>query len=413
MAAPTQSRIVCFGLFEADLERRELRKSGARVKLHDQPFQILTLLIERAGEVVTREEIRQTLWPGNTFVEFDNGLNVAVKKLRTALCDDADTPRFVETVPKRGYRFVAPISVTSASVPPDVLVGEVVPSLPIASSQGAKLHAAQGYATRHQLFVGLMFILLALAGIAVYRWRASLAMRAAAKSAAVPRIVPRRSVAVLGFRNASSREDSAWLSTALAEMLSSELAAGDRLRMVSGEDVAHLHLPASAPGADSLSKETSRHLHDVLATELLVSGSYTVLSGHPTPQLRLDVRLQDAATGEILSDIDLTWGSHPQAALAACEEARQMFLAAGDRRQAAITLRAIADRYSDEGHNAEALPVYQEVLGILRQIGDQANSAAVLNNMGTVLESDGDLDRAEKMFREAAQAFKATGENDN
>src|ERR1039457_7577996 len=121
MAAPTQSRIVCFGLFEADLERRELRKSGARVKLHDQPFQILTLLIERAGEVVTREEIRQTLWPGNTFVEFDNGLNVAVKKLRTALCDDADTPRFVETVPKRGYRFVAPISVTSAPVPPDVL----------------------------------------------------------------------------------------------------------------------------------------------------------------------------------------------------------------------------------------------------------------------------------------------------
>src|SRR5580704_2804989 len=113
---PIQSRIVRFGLFEADLEQGELRKSGVRVKLHDQPFQILTLLIARAGEVVTREEIRQRLWPGNTFVEFDNGLNVAVKKLRVALSDDADSPRFVETVPRRGYRFIAPVAATSSVV---------------------------------------------------------------------------------------------------------------------------------------------------------------------------------------------------------------------------------------------------------------------------------------------------------
>src|SRR5580658_5527704 len=104
---PSQSGIVRFGPFQADLERRELWKSGVRFKLHDQPFQILILLLERAGEVVTREEIRQKLWPGNTFVEFDNGLNVAVTKLRTALSDDADNPRFIETVPRRGYRFVA------------------------------------------------------------------------------------------------------------------------------------------------------------------------------------------------------------------------------------------------------------------------------------------------------------------
>jgi DNA-binding winged helix-turn-helix (wHTH) protein len=88
--------------FEADLERRELRKNGVRFKLHDQPFEILTLLIERAGETVTREEIPQRLWPGNTFVEFDNGLNVAMTKLRTALSDGADNPRFIETVPRRG-----------------------------------------------------------------------------------------------------------------------------------------------------------------------------------------------------------------------------------------------------------------------------------------------------------------------
>src|ERR1700690_2593361 len=119
-ALPGRSQIVRFGVFEADLERRELRKSGVRFKLHDQPFEILTLLLERAGEVVTREEIRQRLWPGNTFVEFDNGLNVAVKKLRTALSDDADNPRFIETVPRCGYRFIAPVSVTSSIVAPSV-----------------------------------------------------------------------------------------------------------------------------------------------------------------------------------------------------------------------------------------------------------------------------------------------------
>ena len=133
----SQPKILRFGLFEADLERRELRKGGVRLKLRDQSFQILALLLERAGEVVSREEIRQKLWPGNTFVEFDNGLNVAVTKLRTALNDDADNPRFIETVPKRGYRFVAPVSVTSSSAtavsaPPQVAAEAAVAELLVA-----------------------------------------------------------------------------------------------------------------------------------------------------------------------------------------------------------------------------------------------------------------------------------------
>src|ERR1039458_526165 len=106
-----QSRIARFGLFDLDLERGELRKSGVRVKLHGQPFQILALLLERRGEVVTREEIRQRLWPGNTFVDFDKSLGVAVLKVREALADSAGNPKFLETVPRRGYRFIAPVSV--------------------------------------------------------------------------------------------------------------------------------------------------------------------------------------------------------------------------------------------------------------------------------------------------------------
>jgi eukaryotic-like serine/threonine-protein kinase len=100
---------ICFGPFEFDSERGQLRKHGIRIKLQDQPFQILQILLERSGELVTREELRNRIWPADTFVDFDKGLYNAVKKLREALGDTAGTPRYVETVPKRGYRFIAPI----------------------------------------------------------------------------------------------------------------------------------------------------------------------------------------------------------------------------------------------------------------------------------------------------------------
>jgi DNA-binding winged helix-turn-helix (wHTH) protein len=96
-----------FGPFEVDVASRELRKSGLRIHLQGQPFHVLTVLLTRAGELVTREELRHEIWPENTFVEFDHALNTAVKKIRVALCDDACAPRYVETIPRRGYRFIA------------------------------------------------------------------------------------------------------------------------------------------------------------------------------------------------------------------------------------------------------------------------------------------------------------------
>jgi len=104
-------RIICFGSFEVDLAEGRLTKAGIRIRLQEQPFQILALLLVRPGQLVTREEIRQKLWSDETFVEFDDALNTAVRKLRAALGDSADNPRFLETVPRRGYRFVAPVSV--------------------------------------------------------------------------------------------------------------------------------------------------------------------------------------------------------------------------------------------------------------------------------------------------------------
>ena len=104
-----------FGSYEADLATGELRRDGVKVPLQDKPFQILARLLRRPGELVTREALRAELWPADTFVDFEHGLNTAVKKLRQALDDSADTPRFVETLPRRGYRFVAPVTLPSPS----------------------------------------------------------------------------------------------------------------------------------------------------------------------------------------------------------------------------------------------------------------------------------------------------------
>ena len=119
MALPVAStRIVRFGVFEVDLKACELRKHGFRIKLAEQPFQVLAFLLERPGEIITREELRDRLWPGDTFVDFDHGLNNAVMRVREVLLDSSEHPRYVETVPRRGYRFVAPVEETS--VPPPV-----------------------------------------------------------------------------------------------------------------------------------------------------------------------------------------------------------------------------------------------------------------------------------------------------
>ena len=104
-----------FGLYEVDLLQGVISRQGVRLKLQDQPFRILALLLQRPGEIITREELRQSLWPEGTHVNFDGSLNAALKKLRTALQDDAENPRFIETVPRQGYRFLAPVQSVSAA----------------------------------------------------------------------------------------------------------------------------------------------------------------------------------------------------------------------------------------------------------------------------------------------------------
>src|ERR1043166_6876575 len=106
---PTRVAKIRFGVFETDLRAGELRKHGIRIKLQSQPFKVLSILLSRAGEIVTREELQQQLWGSETVVNFDHSLGTAINKVREALGDSAESPRYIETLAKRGYRFIAPV----------------------------------------------------------------------------------------------------------------------------------------------------------------------------------------------------------------------------------------------------------------------------------------------------------------
>jgi DNA-binding winged helix-turn-helix (wHTH) protein len=112
-----ENTLLRFGVFEVDLSARELRKKGHRIRLQEQPFQVLVALLEHAGSVVTREDLREKIWPADTFVDFDHGLNTAVNKIREALGDSASSPRFVETLARRGYRFIGSVDSQQCLVP--------------------------------------------------------------------------------------------------------------------------------------------------------------------------------------------------------------------------------------------------------------------------------------------------------
>ena len=167
--------IARFGGFDADFRTQELRKQGIRIKLPQQSFQILQILLERPGELVTRDELRQALWPGDTFVDFDHGLNNSVKRIRDALGDSADTPRYIETLPRLGYRFIGDIDVAPAAP---------APVAPFAGTGEGLLPARWKW----RFFLLLLVLALVLAGIAG-RWFFPLA-KESVSSVSVVEILP-------------------------------------------------------------------------------------------------------------------------------------------------------------------------------------------------------------------------------
>jgi DNA-binding winged helix-turn-helix (wHTH) protein/tetratricopeptide (TPR) repeat protein len=283
-----------FGLYVLDQANGALTRASVRVRLQEQPFRLLALLVERAGQIVSREEIRNRLWPQNTFVEFDKSLGVAVLKVREALGDDAGNPRFIETIPRRGYRFIAPVKVETAHVADSTTP---TPAAPTVSVSHPSL-----YATKHGLIIATLVLLLV--GMAFYflHARHGASRSTAQAGTSIPGIHVRRSVAVLGFRNLPGRPEDNWLSSAVCEMLNTELAAGGELRMVPGEDVARAKSELPLRDDDSLGKSTLQRLRTNPGADVVVVGSYTMIPADPKRRIRLDVRLQDTAGGETIAE---------------------------------------------------------------------------------------------------------------
>jgi len=208
-----------FGIFEVDLEAGELRRQGVKVKLQQQPFQILALLLECPGEVVTREELQKRLWPTDTFVDFDRGLNRATNRLRESLGDEADNPRFIETLPRRGYRFIGQVEKgDEGGSPPELVSGQDSAAPADRNSQSPNFDWA-----RAQIGFVIAIIGLGLLAAGFFFLR--------------PRDGAIQSLAVLPFVNASSDSNAEYFSDGITESLINNLSQLPNLRVMARSTV--------------------------------------------------------------------------------------------------------------------------------------------------------------------------------
>jgi TolB-like protein/DNA-binding winged helix-turn-helix (wHTH) protein/thioredoxin-like negative regulator of GroEL len=224
-----------FGSFEINLQSGELRKNGMRLRLAGQPFQVLALLVERPGEVVTREELNSKLWPADTFVDFDHGLNNAVARIREVLDDSADTPRYVETIPRRGYRFIAPLAdLRPALVPSPAAEARVSPAHEItrpSASGPSGLPTERRFASSYPkvLLGGIAALVLALSTVALVLNRSG--------AANGTRQAPIKVLAVLPLKNLSGDATQDYLADGITEALIGRLSGIHDLRVISRTSV--------------------------------------------------------------------------------------------------------------------------------------------------------------------------------
>lgn len=275
-------RTVRFGTFEADLSSGELRKHGLRIKLQDQPFQILQMLLERPHEVLTREELRLKLWPSDTFVDFDHGLNNAVNRLRDALSDSAEAPRFIETLPRRGYRFIGSVVVDGSTSTPEPTPGvseRVIKEQSSAASEGVvtEVSVASGAHRRWMLWASaaaLVGLLLLLVGLDAGGLRERLLARTTP--------VRIRSIAVLPLENLSGDPAQEYFADGMTDALVTDLAQISSLRVISRTSVMRY-------------KHTRKSLPDI-AKELNVDGIVEGAVVQSAERVRVSAQLIEAAT---------------------------------------------------------------------------------------------------------------------
>jgi TolB-like protein/DNA-binding winged helix-turn-helix (wHTH) protein len=250
-----------FDVFELDTRAGELRKNGVKLRLRGQPLQVLAILVERAGDVVTREELQRQIWPADTFVDFDHSLHNAVARIRDVLGDSAETPRYIETLPRRGYRFIGPVKADHS------------PQIPAESSN--KTVEAVGAAKPRTRRMGFVLALCATGVIALAVWQAWQHSRA---RKAAPTI---RSIAVLPLQNFSADAGQEYFADGMTEELITELSRIHTLKIISHTSVMEY-------------KNTKKHLPQI-ARELGVDGIVEGSVRREGDQVRITVQLLDGA----------------------------------------------------------------------------------------------------------------------
>jgi DNA-binding winged helix-turn-helix (wHTH) protein/tetratricopeptide (TPR) repeat protein len=341
-----------FGPFLLDPAERILTRAGAPVPLTPKAFDTLLVLVRRSGRTVEKDELFKEVWP-NTFVE-DGNLAVNIFALRKALGHVNGGGEYIETIPKRGYRFTGQVRKSVPTVQDfaegnhsDAQLQNPILNSPVRLFYGLALVAI------------ILLLAFALRNPSIHS-RLGFGKRTV-PGASAPRIL-RPSVAVLGFKNLARRPEEDWLSTALAEMLATELAAGGQLRIVPGEAVARLRSNTSLPEADGLSRDTLLQLHRRLDADYVVLGSYTALREARSNRIRLDLRIEDATAGELIASIAETGEEADLFNLAsqAGAQLRQQLRVAQVSATDAVSVRAASPA------NSEAMRLYAEGLAKLR-----------------------------------------------
>jgi len=283
-ARPRQLR---FSVFEVDLRTGELRKQGLKVKLHGQPFQVLAMLLERPGELVTREEIREKLWPGDTFIDFENSVNNSIKRVREALGDDAAAPRFIETLPRHGYRFIAPVVGADDGV--STVAPAPLPPTPVEAMSPSPRGTAvtdRRDSRRWKVLVPAAVILVAAAieGTFYFRSRQT-----------VTRLTDKDTIVLSDFDNKTG--DSVFDDT-LRQGLSVQLEQSPFLALLSEQRVNETLKLMGRPAGDRLTPEVTREVCQRTGSKAMLTGSIAGLGS----QYVIGLKAVNCNTGDVLAE---------------------------------------------------------------------------------------------------------------
>lgn len=279
-----------FGVFEVSLAARELRKHGIRVRLRGQPFEVLALLLEQPGEIVTREQLRAHLWPADTFVDFEHGLNTAVKKLRAVLGDSPDNSRFIETIPRLGYRFIAPVELVGKQEAHQITADErgamdrAIVRSPSAPDDSTPPRQSIGRILGSALVVVVLGGAVVVLNVAKTRDRLLVLVGRPEHTARVVDSAskPTRSIAVLPLENLSGDREQDFFVEGMTDELTTDLAQFEGLRVISRTSA--MHYKGTSKTAPQIGKE--------LGVDVLIEGTVERVGNH----VRIRAQLIDCAS---------------------------------------------------------------------------------------------------------------------